>query len=433
VGYGIRTATKALEFKAYRCSAQQYIWGEAGFDNQANRSAIGFDMNTADFILDHCVANYCAIPFYKGTYGVNWQTANCHFYNGALVTVTDANAIYTCKIDGPDGGIMTNTYNDRGTFYINADDLTSATGGRFQLHTVSHTGGGQNDHGIILYTETASNDLGGLSLIGHRFPIASGNIDFQTGGSGSFASALYWTFWDVVQEDGTKADGPSDMLNMHGHMTYDGGGTFGFGLFTNVTINSPKIFTLMADFDNNSNAADSELRLGVDGTTKVTLNPSTLAVNTPITGTAITQSTTDVTAGRLLTTVAGPAQAFRRGNILGAVSQGSGVPTGAVIEQGSNANGSYTKFADGTMVCWHTLTAATTNNAHGQLFRSATATWTFPVAFISAPAIQLGGAQGDGWPKTYPAISTTVDHRLMSGVTDATSRDYGLTAIGRWF
>ena len=37
--------------------------------------------------------------------------------------------------------------------------------------------------------------------------------------------------------------------------------------------------------------------------------------------------------------------------ILGTVSQSGGVPTGAVIERGSNANGEYVKFADGTMIC----------------------------------------------------------------------------------
>eukprot|EP00659_Diplonema_papillatum_P005202 gene5202-7936_t len=37
--------------------------------------------------------------------------------------------------------------------------------------------------------------------------------------------------------------------------------------------------------------------------------------------------------------------------LLGPVSQVGGVPTGAVFESGSNANGTYVKFADGTMIC----------------------------------------------------------------------------------
>ncbi|MEP9155246.1 hypothetical protein ABKT98_24025, partial [Enterobacter cloacae] len=34
-------------------------------------------------------------------------------------------------------------------------------------------------------------------------------------------------------------------------------------------------------------------------------------------------------------------------DILGTVSQSGGVPTGAVIEKGSNSNGEYVRFADG--------------------------------------------------------------------------------------
>lgn len=39
-------------------------------------------------------------------------------------------------------------------------------------------------------------------------------------------------------------------------------------------------------------------------------------------------------------------------DIVGAVSQAGGIPTGAIIERGSNANGDYVRFADGTQICW---------------------------------------------------------------------------------
>jgi hypothetical protein len=42
---------------------------------------------------------------------------------------------------------------------------------------------------------------------------------------------------------------------------------------------------------------------------------------------------------------------YGKSNILGTVSQSSGVPTGAIIERGSNANGQFVKYADGTMIC----------------------------------------------------------------------------------
>ena len=41
--------------------------------------------------------------------------------------------------------------------------------------------------------------------------------------------------------------------------------------------------------------------------------------------------------------------------ILGTVSQVGGVPTGAIIERGSNSNGEYVKFADGTVICTQTI------------------------------------------------------------------------------
>lgn len=40
-----------------------------------------------------------------------------------------------------------------------------------------------------------------------------------------------------------------------------------------------------------------------------------------------------------------------RGLAVGTVSQSGGVPTGAIIESGSNVNGQYTKYADGRLIC----------------------------------------------------------------------------------
>ncbi len=48
---------------------------------------------------------------------------------------------------------------------------------------------------------------------------------------------------------------------------------------------------------------------------------------------------------------------YKRSNILGTVSQSGGVPIGAIIERGSNANGSYVRLADGTQECWTYKTA----------------------------------------------------------------------------
>lgn len=57
------------------------------------------------------------------------------------------------------------------------------------------------------------------------------------------------------------------------------------------------------------------------------------------------------------------AEVFTKRSILGTVSQSGGVPTGAIIESGSNANGEYVRFADGTQLATKSDTAITTEPA----------------------------------------------------------------------
>ena len=84
------------------------------------------------------------------------------------------------------------------------------------------------------------------------------------------------------------------------------------------------------------------------------------------------------------------AKVFHSENLLGTVSQSGGVPTGAVFERGSNANGSYTKFADGTMICYHTFSVGSIVAAGAGTFdnpyrSNPNVTWTFPAAFSAVP------------------------------------------------
>ena len=116
---------------------------------------------------------------------------------------------------------------------------------------------------------------------------------------------------------------------------------------------------------------------------------------------------------------------FGRTNILGTVSQTSGVPTGAVIESGSNGNGFYTRFASGLMVCRHSLAASA----------GAAVTWTYPSAFIAAPTVTgtaqatvLSGFQLDAAPGTTTATFSARDK------ADARRADTCVVeAVGRWF
>ena len=55
------------------------------------------------------------------------------------------------------------------------------------------------------------------------------------------------------------------------------------------------------------------------------------------------------------------ARTYHSRNILGPVSQSGGIPDGAIIERGSNANGRFTKYADGTVFMDNSGNAITTN------------------------------------------------------------------------
>lgn len=132
------------------------------------------------------------------------------------------------------------------------------------------------------------------------------------------------------------------------------------------------------------------------------------------------------------------AVAYTRTNAVGTVTQSGGTPTGAIVESGTNANGSYTKYADGTMICEYQLVASfTTNLAFGSIWQSGTSTFTFPVPFVGAvPVVTPTCASSTGalcWVVTSGAASLTgVTVAGVSVINSATTRP-GYIAKGRWF
>jgi len=178
------------------------------------------------------------------------------------------------------------------------------------------------------------------------------------------------------------------------------------------------------------------------GTKRLHLTSTEYTVDVPVEGTAVTQTATDTTAGRLLKVGdygAGGAAGtvlFGRANILGTVSQSAGVPTGGVIEQGSNSNGNYVRFADGTQICWHS-TSVTQAISIGLLggFRDVGQTWIFPIAFISAPVASGNPQALTSFSVTIPTTTPTassVFHTAIASQASATL-EADLIAIGRWF
>lgn len=113
-------------------------------------------------------------------------------------------------------------------------------------------------------------------------------------------------------------------------------------------------------------------------------------------------------------------RSYRKGNILAAVALASGVPTGGIIETGTNVNGLYMRFADGGQICRARITPGFFNST-----RLAT-TWTFPAAFHSLSSFSFGAT-----------FSTHNNSNAVDGLADTVirqcevmSRERSTTAIG---
>lgn len=122
--------------------------------------------------------------------------------------------------------------------------------------------------------------------------------------------------------------------------------------------------------------------------------------------------------------------------ILGTVSQSGGVPTGAITEAGSNANGSYVRWADGTQICWSPdLTFGAATIAQGAGYRSDTVAWTFPAAFASTGNRAAFGTSGNiaRWVLVQNPTLTSVNLRLMGFTSFSGGENGRAVATGRWF
>ena len=111
------------------------------------------------------------------------------------------------------------------------------------------------------------------------------------------------------------------------------------------------------------------------------------------------------------------------------------MPTGGVIERGSNADGDYVRFADGTQICTSgdIPTGGITNPA-GALFQSNHLAWTFPAPFAPGmPPILVGESGNTGaWPTFAPHGVLSTGFKATSIVSIGVGLNLRLCAIGRW-
>lgn len=103
---------------------------------------------------------------------------------------------------------------------------------------------------------------------------------------------------------------------------------------------------------------------------------------------------------------------------------------------GSDANGEWTKFPDGTLICRGTITVAGPNTNSGSLiWYGGRTTWTFPAAFISTPSTSgnFSSGAGDMWLSSASPSTTSAEFALYGG-RSRSGNNYTcfVTAVGRW-
>lgn len=144
---------------------------------------------------------------------------------------------------------------------------------------------------------------------------------------------------------------------------------------------------------------------------------------------------------------------YHQRSVVGTVGQSAGVPTGAVIERGSNANGEYVRFADGTQICTVTdvdmgsVVAAGAGTFADPWRTDAVTNITWPAVFAAppavAPCVRLGGSGAVNPTARSLALQVTssagttgwINLRAYRCSSDANAQNalLSVTATGRWY
>lgn len=107
------------------------------------------------------------------------------------------------------------------------------------------------------------------------------------------------------------------------------------------------------------------------------------------------------------------------------------------IESGSNTNGRYTKYPDGTMICTNEVTISTVQYTDKQvegIYGPYQPEYTFPVPFIDVPVIDpCIEASGYLYIMKKTSSKTSVILRTWSPIASTQNNvKISYTAIGRW-
>lgn len=121
------------------------------------------------------------------------------------------------------------------------------------------------------------------------------------------------------------------------------------------------------------------------------------------------------------------------------------ISTTPIIASGSNANGTYIKYADGTLICKNVIisgadcTTATTILGLSGFTTASPLTWTFPFAFVDNPSCSFMATRSDRATSifftnayTTSSVFSGINMLCSSSMTAAFAPNIHCIAIGKW-
>lgn len=113
----------------------------------------------------------------------------------------------------------------------------------------------------------------------------------------------------------------------------------------------------------------------------------------------------------------------------------------SIIESGSNENGSWIKWADGTMICYLNRGYSANEDfvADGSIFLKDFDGWTFPKPFIITPFVQVTNRSANAYRRTWTYCSGNISNTNIEKIgiitywnASSAGGVFYLLAIGKW-
>jgi hypothetical protein len=169
------------------------------------------------------------------------------------------------------------------------------------------------------------------------------------------------------------------------------------------------------------------------GAAKSGSNNDITALTGLLTALSVAQGGTGVTSIAALLAALQAVGAYGRTNIVGAVTQAGGVPTGAIIETGNHAAGRYIKHADGTLICWGRpglIDQSVANTAYSTTFG-------LPAIFVGSYVV-MSNVESVNVSNVFSGYSRAVGltggtYSIVQCWSVVQTYNYSMIAIGRWF